>query len=74
MVLFNCCLGGYVKTFIDVNLPFQLTRENFQYIKDLAEVTYKIFTHVEDVDTVKNSDSVKQLSELVNVQIITQEF
>ena len=64
----------YIKTFLNIGLPFQLTKGNFQYIKNHAEITYKIFTHVEDVDTIKNSESYKKLSEFINVQIITQEF
>ncbi len=64
----------YVETYLDICLPFQLTKENLLYVKNKADITYKIFTHKEDVKIIETSVFYKKLAEIVNVKIISDEF
>ncbi|NGX34385.1 MAG: hypothetical protein K1060chlam1_00738, partial [Candidatus Anoxychlamydiales bacterium] len=64
----------FVQTYLNICLPFQLTKENLIYVKNKADITYKIFTHREDVKIIKTSIFYKKLAEIVNVKIISDEF
>lgn len=61
----------FIDTFVNLSLPFQFASGNLKFLKENADVTYKIFTIPEDEKLIRSSINFKKLSSLVRCELVS---